>query len=110
GNQEQFYYQKDERDVTLLRIDGRGLIDGQPKQVLMQSIIYQDQLSGFSAMQQTVGFPMAIGSMMILDGKIKKSGRAMPMEVPLDLYFNELGGRGIHFETITSDWDGKLNP
>lgn len=110
GNQEQFYYQKDERDVALLRIDGRGLIDGQPKQVLMQSIIYQDQLLGFSAMQQTVGFPMAIGSMMILDGKIRKSGRTMPMEVPLDLYFNELGGRGIHFETITSDWDGKLNP
>ena len=70
GNQEQFYYQKDERDVALLRIDGRGLMDGQPKQVLMQSIIYQDQLLGFSAMQQTVGFPMAIGSMMILDGKI----------------------------------------
>ncbi len=110
GNQEQFYYQKDERDVALLRIDGRGLIDEQPKQVLMQSIIYQDQLSGFSAMQQTVGFPMAIGSMMILDGKIKKSGRVMPMQVPLDLYFNELGRRNIHFETTISDWDGRLHP
>jgi len=110
GNQEQFYYQKDERDVALLRIDGRGLIDGQPKQVLMQSIIYMDQLLGFSAMQQTVGFPMAIGSMMILDGKIEKSGRTMPMEVPLDLYFSELDRRGIHCETIISDWDGKLNP
>ncbi|MFT5727038.1 MAG: lysine 6-dehydrogenase [Desulforhopalus sp.] len=110
GNQEQFYYQKGERDVALLRVDGRGLIDGQPKQVVMQSIIYQDQLLGFSAMQQTVGFPMAIGSMMILDGKIEKSGRTMPMEVPLDLYFNELGKRGIHFETTISDWDGKMNP
>jgi len=110
GNQEQFYYQKDERDVALLRVDGRGLIDGQPKQVLMQSIIYQDQLLGLSAMQQTVGFPMAIGSMMILDSKIEKSGRVMPMEVPLDLYFNELGGRGINFETTISDWDGRLNP
>jgi saccharopine dehydrogenase-like NADP-dependent oxidoreductase len=110
GNQEQFYYQNDQRDVALLRVDGRGLIDGQPKQVLMQSIIYQDQHLGFSAMQQTVGFPMAIGSMMILDGKIKNMGRTMPMEVPLDLYFNELGRRGIHFETVVTDWDGNLNP
>ena len=109
GNQEQFYYQKDERDVALIRIDGRGLIDGQPKQVLMQSIIYQDLLLGFSAMQQTVGFPMAIGSMLILDGKIESLGRTMPMEVPLDLYFNELGRRGIDFETVISDWDGNLN-
>jgi saccharopine dehydrogenase-like NADP-dependent oxidoreductase len=109
GNQEQFYYQKDERDIALIRIDGRGLIDGQPKQVMMQSIIYQDQLLGFSAMQQTVGFPMAIGSMLILGGKIKSLGRTMPMEVPLDLYFNELGRRGIDFETVISDWDGNLN-
>ncbi len=110
GNQEQFYYQKGERDIVLLRIDGRGIIDGNPKQVLMQSIIYQDPLLGFSAMQQTVGFPMAIGSMMILDGKIKKLGRTMPMEVPLELYFNELGRRGIYFETVITDWDGNLNP
>lgn len=110
GNQEQFYYQKGERDVALLRVDGRGLIDGRPKQVVMQSIIYQDQHVGFSAMQQTVGFPMAIGSMMILDGKIEKRGRTMPMEVPLDLYFYELGKRDIHFITNINDWDGKLNP
>jgi hypothetical protein len=48
--------------------------------------------------------------MMILDGKIKKLGRTMPMEVPLDFYFSELDRRGIHCGTIISDWDGKLNP
>jgi lysine 6-dehydrogenase len=110
GSQEQFYYQDGERDVALLRVDGRGLIDGHPKQVLMQSIVYHNQISGFSAMQQTVGFPMAIGSMMILDGKIEKSGRTMPMEIPLDLYFSELEKRGIHFEKTINDWDGKLDP
>ncbi|MCP3887264.1 MAG: hypothetical protein GY702_00095 [Desulfobulbaceae bacterium] len=110
GNQQQFHYHKNESDVALLRVDGRGLINGQPKQVVMQSIVYLDQLLGFSAMQQTVGFPMAIGSMMILGGKIEKSGRTMPMEIPLDLYFNELGKRGIHFKTTISDWDSRLNP
>ncbi|WP_136806471.1 saccharopine dehydrogenase family protein [Desulfosediminicola flagellatus] len=110
GNQEQFHYQNDESDIALLRVDGRGIIDGQPKQVLMQAIIYHDKSSGFSAMQQTVGFPMAIGSMMILNGKITNPGRTMPMEVPLDLYFNELERRGIHFEEIINDWDGQLNP
>jgi saccharopine dehydrogenase-like NADP-dependent oxidoreductase len=110
GNQKQFHYQKGERDVALLRVDGRGLIDGQPKKVVMQAIVYQDHISGLSAMQQTVGFPMAIGSMMILDGMIEKPGRTMPMQVPLEFYFNELGKRGIHFETTIADWDGKLKP
>jgi saccharopine dehydrogenase-like NADP-dependent oxidoreductase len=41
-------------------------------------------------MQQTVGFPMAIGSMMILDGKIQKPGMNMPMHIPLDFYFKGL--------------------
>jgi lysine 6-dehydrogenase len=110
GNQEQFYYQDGEGDVALLRVDGRGLIDGFSKQVLLQSVVYHDQISGFSAMQQTVGFPMAIGSMMILDGKINNPGRTMPTEVPLDFFFSELGRRGIHFEKTINDWDGKLDP
>ncbi|WP_458775832.1 saccharopine dehydrogenase family protein [Desulforhopalus sp. 52FAK] len=110
GNQQQFYYQDNESDVGLLRVDGRGLINGEPKQIVMQSIVLHNHDSGFSAMQQTVGFPMAIGSMMILDGKIEKPGRTMPMEVPLDDYFNELEKRGIQFTKTVSDWDGKLNP
>ncbi len=110
GNQKQFHYQDGERDVALLRVDGRGLIDGQRKQVLMQCIVYADQNSGLTAMQQSVGFPMSIGSMMILDGKIKTLGRTMPMEVPLDYYFSQLEKRGITFQRETNDWDGSLNP
>lgn len=110
GNQQQFHYQDGERDIALLRIDGRGLIDGSPKQVIMQCIVYLDQSTGFSAMQQLVGFPMAVGSMMILDGRIEKPGRTMPMHVPLDFYFSELDRRGIQFTTTLTDWDGTLNP
>lgn len=110
GSQKQFYYQDGEKDVALLRVDGRGLINGHPKQVLMQAIVYHDQNTGFTAMQQTVGFPMAIGSMMILDGKVNRPGRTMPMDVPLDFYFLELDRRGIHFEKTIHDWDGKLHP
>ncbi len=110
GNQKQFHYQDGERDIALLRVDGRGLIAGSPKQVIMQCIVYLDRITGFSAMQQLVGFPMAIGSMMILDGKVKSPGRTMPMQVPLDCYFGELDRRGIHFAKTITDWDSKLNP
>ena len=61
-------------------------------------------------MQQTVGFSMAIGSMMILNGKIENRGRTMPMKVPLPDYFNELEKRGIQFTKRVNDWDGQLNP
>ncbi|PHR25905.1 MAG: hypothetical protein COA36_13635 [Desulfotalea sp.] len=110
GNQKQFYYQDDESDIALLRVDGRGLINGTPKQIVLQAIVFHDHTLGFSAMQQTVGFPMAIGSMMILDGKIKTPGRTMPMEVPLDFYFGELSKRGIQFTETITDWDGDLTP
>jgi saccharopine dehydrogenase-like NADP-dependent oxidoreductase len=110
GGQKQFYYQKGERDIGLIRVDGRGLINGQPKQVVIQSIVHHDADSGFSAMQQTVGFPMAIGSMMILDGKIQKPGMTMPMHIPLDFYFSELEKRGITFDRVENDWDGNCNP
>jgi lysine 6-dehydrogenase len=110
GNQKQFHYQSGERDIALLRVDGRGLINGQLKQVVMQSVVYHDQISGFTAMQQSVGFPMAIGSMMILGGKIKTPGRTMPMDVSLDYYFGELDKRGITFQWEEKDWDGNLNP
>ena len=109
GNQQQFHYQAGERDIALLRVDGRGLIDGYRKQMVMQSIVYLDKNSGLSAMQQLVGFPMAVGSMMILDGRIKNPGRTLPMHVPLDFYFSELDQRGICFEATIDDWDGKLN-
>ncbi len=110
GNQKQFQYQDGERDIALLRIDGRGLIAGALKKVIMQAIVYLDRTTGFTAMQQLVGFPMAVGSMMIFDGQIKQPGRTMPMDVPLDFYFSELDKRGIHFAKTIEDWDGKLNP
>ncbi len=110
GGQHQFYYQKNEKDIGLIRVDGRGMINGQPKQVVIQTIVRHNSDSGFTAMQQTVGFPMAIGSMMILDGKIRKKGMTMPMHIPLDSYFSELAKRGISFKRIESDWDGNCNP
>lgn len=110
GNQEQFHYQDGERDIALLRVDGRGLIAGKAKKVVMQSLVYHNQASGFTAMQQSVGFPMAIGSMMILDGKINTPGRTMPMDIPLDFYFNELEKRGFTFQWEETDWDGCLTP
>lgn len=110
GNQKQFYYQNGESDVALLRVDGRGLVNGKPKQIVLQAIVYHDPHTGFSAMQQTVGFPMAIGSMIILDGKLQKPGRTMPTEVPIDFFFAQLSKRGIHFDSIMTDWDGQLNP
>ncbi len=110
GGQQQFYYQKEEKDIGLIRVDGRGMINGQQRQVVIQTIVRHDSDSGFTAMQQTVGFPMAIGSMMILDGKIQKPGMTMPMHIPLVFYFNELGKRGITFEKRENDWDGNCNP
>ena len=110
GDQPQFRYQQGERDIGLIRVDGRGIKDGKPVRIVMQTLVYHDLDSGFSAMQQTVGFPMAIGAMMILDGKVNTPGMVMPMEVPLDEYFHALEERGICFECTETPWDGVQTP
>ncbi|MCG8568486.1 MAG: saccharopine dehydrogenase NADP-binding domain-containing protein [Desulfobacterales bacterium] len=110
GDQPQFRYQKGERDIGLIRVDGRGIKDGKPLRIVMQTLVRHDLESGFSAMQQTVGFPMAIGAMMILDGKVRGPGMVMPMDVPLDDYFQALEKRGICFERTETPWDGKQRP
>ena len=81
---------KEEKDVVLARIYGRG--------EAMQLIDYHD--GNFSAMQRTTGFSTAIIAKMVADGMIKEG--AYPPELAIDgeKFMEEARKRGILWRAI----------
>lgn len=110
GGQKQFYYERNQRDVGLIRSDVRGYKDGKPLKVIYQVLDFKDVDSGLTSMQRTVGFPMSIGAQMIMDGRINKKGVVNPIHVPFDLFMEELAKRGIHYSITKEKWDGNERP
>ncbi len=110
GSQEAFHYGPNERDVALIRADGRGTRDGKPTRVVTQLVDYRDLDSGYTAMQRTVGFPMSIGSQMILDGVLTQRGVVNPSEVPFEPFLAEIRKRGLDITKKIESWDGNEKP
>ncbi len=92
----QLQYAPDERDIAAIRVDVRGLKDGQRKRVIYQMVDYRDLDTGLLAMQRTVGYTASIGAQMILRGDIQKRGLLAPgKDVPSDVLIAALQKRNI---------------
>jgi saccharopine dehydrogenase-like NADP-dependent oxidoreductase len=101
----QLQYKENERDVAIIRVDARGVKDGQRKRIIYQVIDKRDLETGFTAMTRTVGFAASIGAQMILRGDIEQRGVLSPARnVPYELFVDELNKRGIHVERSISSW------
>ncbi len=98
NSQQQFHLADNERDLTLLRIDVRGITQGKRKRIIYQLIDYRDLETGFTSMQRTVGFTMSLGAQLILQGKLRSTGLLSPIHVPYDLIVQ---GLQKHNMTIT---------
>ncbi|WP_334138646.1 saccharopine dehydrogenase family protein [Thermovirga lienii] len=109
GSQKQFFYEDDERDVALIRIDARGYSNGKPIRVINQIIDKRDLKTGFTSMQRTVGFTVSIGAQMILQEKISEKGVLSPIQVPFQPFISELAARDIVFTSSEEHWDGRLD-
>ena len=110
GSQQQFHYGADERDVALIRADGRGTKEGKPTRVVCQLIDYLDLKTGYTAMQRTVAYPMSIGAQMIMDGRLSKRGIVEPAKVPREPFLTELKNRGLNISQRVETWDGGIEP
>jgi len=101
----QLQYRDNERDVAIIRIDARGVKNGQRRRVIFQVIDKRDLETGFTAMTRTVGFAASIGAHMILRGDIQKRGVLSPArDVPYEPFVDELKKKGIHVEHSVSSW------
>lgn len=89
-------FEEDERDLALLRVQGWGLKNGQRIKVTYDMIDYRDLQTGLFAMNRTVGFTSAIAALMILEGKITRSGVLSPVRhVPAQDFIEAVKARGI---------------
>jgi lysine 6-dehydrogenase len=109
-SQPQFHYGEGERDVALIRADARGIKDGKPTRVVGQLVDYRDLITGYTAMQRTVAFPMSIGAQMIMNNDLSKRGIVEPSEVPFEPFIKELRKRGLDVAWKTERWDGRVEP
>lgn len=102
----QIQYRDDERDIVLVRIDGKGRVGGEARRVVYQIIDRRDLETGFSAMSRTVGYTASIGALMTGTGQTRKRGLLSPVkDVPYGPFVGELAKRGIRttFELSTDD-------
>ncbi len=93
--QDQFHYQQDERDVAMVRADVRGLVGGRRRRVVYQLVDTRDLVTGFTAMQRTVGFTLGLGAQLILERQLTGNGVLGPIDVPFELFRQALDRRGI---------------
>jgi lysine 6-dehydrogenase len=89
-------YARDERDVTLVRVEVKGLKNGGQKHLVYQMVDKRDLETGFMSMNRTVGFTVSIGALMIGSGQITKRGLLSPVnDIPFDRFVKELAARDI---------------
>ncbi|MHB1312396.1 MAG: saccharopine dehydrogenase family protein [Gemmatimonadaceae bacterium] len=102
--QRQFQYTGDEQDLAFIRVDVRGLRAGERRRVVCDVVDRRDPATGFTAMQRTVGFTLAIGARLILDGALRTPGLLTPLAVPYQQVFPALARRGVQVQRRDLPW------
>ncbi|MDK9699364.1 MAG: saccharopine dehydrogenase NADP-binding domain-containing protein [bacterium] len=91
----------DQPDVVLLRVELKGTKNGHEQKVTYEMIDTFDRKTGFSAMQRTTAYPLAIIGKFLANGTITERGAIhQEIVVPSDKLFHELAIMGVQ---ITSN-------
>ncbi len=93
-------YASDERDVTVVRVEVNGQLNGEPKRLVYQMVDKRDLETGLMSMNRTVGFTVSIGALMIGTGQITKRGLLSPInDIPFEPFAQELAARDIQIRS-----------
>ncbi len=95
ASQPQFRYGDADEDLTWIRVDVRGRRGGTGGRVVYDLVDRRDFTTGFTSMQRTVGFTLACGARLILDGALGRSGLLTPIDAPYERVFPALERHGI---------------
>ncbi len=71
-----------DKDLIVLRVTALGKKNGRETEIVYDLIDYQDDKTGFTAMERTTGFPAAIVAHHLVQGKAPKG--AIPLELAID--------------------------
>ncbi|MGE5138646.1 MAG: saccharopine dehydrogenase family protein [Rudaea sp.] len=85
----------DDRDLMIIHIVVRGIKGGRAATVTLDLIDRFDEETGFSAMERTTGFHLAIVAGMIARGEISRGAVPLERAVPAGRIVQELERRGM---------------
>jgi saccharopine dehydrogenase (NADP+, L-glutamate forming)/spermidine synthase len=96
---EKLCYQPGERDMIVLRHDFLTTGPGPKKQKIVSTLVDYGIPGGDSSMARTVGLPAAIGTRLILEGRIQAKGVLIPVLPEIyEPILDELREHGIAFK------------
>ena len=89
-----------EQEFTVLRVEAAGESDGRRRRIVWDLLDRTDPLSGASSMARTTGFPCAIVTRMLADGRWNRPGVVPPERLGADAgitatIMKELAVRGV---------------
>lgn len=85
-----------DRDVAIIRLEIKGMKDGEAMRAVYQVIDRRDTDTGLMAMNRCVGYTASIGAQMIVRGQINRRGLLSPVtDVPYEPFVAELKKRNI---------------
>ncbi len=87
----------DDRDLVVLRVTVEGRREGHAFKTVLEVMDFEDEATGFSAMQRTTGWSAAIVSIMQARGEIKAGATPLEIAVDGDQFVDEFKKRGIRF-------------
>lgn len=87
----------DDRDLVVLRVTVEGVKDGHEHKVVLEVMDFEDEATGFSAMQRTTGWSASIVAIMMAKGEVEAG--ATPLETAVDAvrFVEHFRKRGIRF-------------
>ena len=102
AGQPQFQFGERDEDLAWIRVDVRGKRKGRGVRVVYDLVDRRDFTSGLTAMQRTVGFTLATGARLLMDGSLGRVGLLSPLDVPYEKVFPALERHGI--AVTRSEW------
>ncbi len=101
-------YEDGEADLTAMRVEATGDLDGRPVRLRWDLLDYYDPATGFSSMARTTAFPCSIMTRLIIKGVIDSPGVHPPEEFArrddvLQALFDGLEARGVRYSESIDD-------
>ena len=92
----------DDRDLMVIHIVAYGIKKGAPHRVTVDMLDLHDEATGFSAMERTTGFHLAIVAGMLARGHIALGAVPLEVAVPARRMVEEVAMRGMRVETTVA--------
>lgn len=90
------------RDLCLIRARATGLKDGQPAVAQVDLVDRYDEATGFTAMERTTGWHLAIVAAMLACGEIAPGAAPLEIAVPADVFMQQARLRGFIINEVVS--------